>query len=279
MICVLCVVFAAPVYAATPKQAETAYAAAYAARSQSRPRMTNAVGVLRVIIDRQVIAAVANPLFVNETPLVPLRAISEHLGANVLWDAAQKQAIVEYAGRHFVSGAIVKGTMMVSPEQVSHIFGIPMQYEPSLLTMTFGPCEGLDNGKLLALLPHYECYTQDDVYWLARIVEAEARGESYESRLAVANVVLNRLTVPQYPDTVKEVIFDKKHGVQFTPTINGAINRKPSQLSTLAALDALEGYNNAPGALFFLSPRLATNFWIQKNRQFAFAIGGHDYYY
>jgi N-acetylmuramoyl-L-alanine amidase len=247
-----------------------------AANSQT----TYAAGVLRVVVHGEVIVSVAKLYAGGEIPLVPLRVVCEYLGGSVSWDAARKTAAMDYnGGRYTLGGVVQQGSLMVSPGKLSAALNLPMRYEPSLSVVVFGHGAAFDKKQLMALLPRYGDYAPEDVHWLSRIVEAEARGETYESRLAVASVVLNRLAAPQYPDTVKAVIFDDKHGVQFTPTVNGAINRDASTLSFLAALDALDGHNNAPGALFFLSPALATNFWVQKNRQFAFTIGGHAYYY
>jgi N-acetylmuramoyl-L-alanine amidase len=237
-------------------------------------------GVLRVVINNETVSRVIKPVIVNHKPYIPLRAAAEYMGGAVSWDAEREKASVDYSGqRFFVKGVILNNSLMVPPEQVARIFNKNIYIEPSFtaVSLTCGPSPAAD--ELFDLLPCYKTYSHEDIYWLSRIVEAEARGESYESRLAVANVVLNRLAAPQYPDTVKDVIFDRKHGVQFTPTKNGAINREPTIISRMAALDALDGFNNAPGALFFLSPALATNFWIQENRQYAFTIGGHAYYY
>jgi len=237
-------------------------------------------GILRVVINGHLTAAVAEPVIIGEMPFVPLRAVSEKLGGELSWDAARKLAMLDYSGKQYIiSGIIKNGRLMVPYMQIAQLYNLQSKYEPMLSAVVFGHGPLPYGEQLSAIFPRYEFYSPDDVYWLSRIVEAEARGENYLSRLAVASVVLNRQADPGYPDTIKEVIFDKKHGVQFTPTVNGAINREPSALSMLAALDALEGQNNAPGALFFLSPKLATNFWIQKNRQFAFTIGGHAYYY
>lgn len=60
-------------------------------------------------------------------------------------------------------------------------------------------------------------YTQSDVNELARIVYWEARGESEEGQLAVANVVLNRVRHKAWPNTICGVIYQKH---QFTPTEN-----------------------------------------------------------
>ena len=51
---------------------------------------------------------------------------------------------------------------------------------------------------------HYQ-----DKICLAEVMYREARGEPYRGKLAVAQVVLNRLHYREYPDTVCEVIFQK----------------------------------------------------------------------
>lgn len=57
-------------------------------------------------------------------------------------------------------------------------------------------------------------YSEEDVEALARIVYWEARGESEEGQLAVANVVVNRMNDERWPDTIESVIAQKS---QFTP--------------------------------------------------------------
>lgn len=65
-------------------------------------------------------------------------------------------------------------------------------------------------------------YTQDDIDELARIIYFEARGESEAGKLAVANVVLNRVKSPLWPNTIRGVIYQK---AQFTPTQSRAYKR------------------------------------------------------
>ena len=48
---------------------------------------------------------------------------------------------------------------------------------------------------------------------LLRIVEAEAGNEDEDGKLLVANVVLNRLNSEQFPNTVREVVFQQEKGV------------------------------------------------------------------
>ncbi len=121
-------------------------------------------------------------------------------------------------------------------------------------------------------------YDKDDLYWLSRIISAESAGEPIEGQIAVGNVVLNRVRSRSYPNTIYGVIFDRKHGTQFSPVSLGTIYREPSASSILAAKMCLEGYTLSEDILFFMNPRIATSNWISKNRPFAFRIGNHDFY-
>lgn len=122
-------------------------------------------------------------------------------------------------------------------------------------------------------------YNEDELYWLSRIIEAEAGGEVIEGKIAVGNVVLNRVADRRYPNTIYGVIFDFKNGIQFTPAYTGTVYNKPSAESIIAAKICLEGYEIMPNVLFFFNPRIATTNWISKNRPFAMRIGNHDFYY
>ena len=121
-------------------------------------------------------------------------------------------------------------------------------------------------------------YNEDDLYWLARIISAESKGESLKGQIAVGNVVLNRVRHKSYPNTIYGVIFDRKHGTQFSPVSYGTIYNEPTASSIIAAKICLEGYSISNSALFFMNPRIATTNWISKNRPYAFTIGNHDFY-
>ncbi len=121
-------------------------------------------------------------------------------------------------------------------------------------------------------------YNADDLYWLSRIISAEAKGEPLSGQIAVGNVVLNRVRSNAYPNTIYGVIFDRKYGTQFSPVSYGTIYQKPTASAIIAAKICLEGYSLSDTALFFLNPRIATNFWIVKNRTYEFTIGNHDFY-
>ncbi|MDR1539397.1 MAG: cell wall hydrolase [Clostridiales bacterium] len=235
----------------------------------------------RIMIDRVVLNSPVKPIVINKQASLPVRYISECLGGIVYWNPDEKTASVSYQGVETqVKGAIINDAMMASLDFFSDVFGAEGKFFPKENLVVISTRDSLPSEKeALELIPSYSGYTQEDLLWLAKIVEAEAQGEPYASKLGVASVIINRKESNLYPDTIKDVIFDKRFGVQFTPTANGAVYNSPSAQSWMAAIEALEGTNNAPSTLFFLNPRYATSNWVQKNRRYAFTIGGHNYYY
>lgn len=123
-----------------------------------------------------------------------------------------------------------------------------------------------------------EDHDADAVYWLSRIISAESRGEPLEGKIAVGNVVLNRVASPDFPSTIYGVIFDDRWGGQFEPVRNGTIYHTPTEESVLAAQLCLEGHNVVGDSLYFLAPALAQNFWTVENREYVTTIGCHDFY-
>ncbi|MBM7855601.1 N-acetylmuramoyl-L-alanine amidase [Desulfohalotomaculum tongense] len=104
----------------------------------------------------------------------------------------------------------------------------------------------------------------EEVDLLARLIHAEARGESFVGKVAVGAVILNRLKSPYFPHTIKEVIMQKNHRVyQFSPVGDGSINLKPDKSSKLAAIQALKGDDPTNGALFFYNPNASSDTWIR----------------
>lgn len=121
-------------------------------------------------------------------------------------------------------------------------------------------------------------YGADDLYWLSRIISAESRGEPLVGKIAVGNVVLNRVKSDEFPDTIYEVIFDSRWGGQFEPVRNGTVYNTPTEESVLAAKLVLDGANTAGESLYFLAPDLTSNHWTMENRPYVTTIGCHWFY-
>lgn len=115
-------------------------------------------------------------------------------------------------------------------------------------------------------------FTDAEIDLLARIVRAEAQGEPFEGKVAVAAVVLNRLESPQYPDTLREVIYQKN---QFQPVRNGQVNKPADEASFEAVYAALSDMRDiAEDSLFFYNPKIAKSRWLDT-RQTTLVIGQH----
>ncbi len=122
-------------------------------------------------------------------------------------------------------------------------------------------------------------YNSNDVYWLSRIIEAEARGESYKGKVAVGNVILNRVKSKDFPNTIYNVIFEYFGNIpQFSPVQEGTIYNTPSKESINAAKDAINGYKPVGDATYFFNPNKAAGSWIVKNKSYVSTIGGHAFY-
>ncbi len=107
--------------------------------------------------------------------------------------------------------------------------------------------------------------TEDVLDLLARLITAEAQGEPYETKVAVGAVVMNRVKSSQFPNTIKEVIYQNIDGyIQFTPVANGWI-KKPAQEDCIkAAKEAINGADPTNGALFFYSNKSTNAYMLEK---------------
>ncbi|MBR6748323.1 MAG: cell wall hydrolase [Clostridia bacterium] len=227
---------------------------------------------------------------------VPVRVIYEALGCEVNWDAARRQAVV-----HTPTGSVITvregqyglsdDNTYISADTSNRIrrgrLYAPIRAVAKSLDCTVdwnGTAALLKTPENVQLTPpesgtvQTPSYTESELYWLARIIYAEAGGESMEGMIAVGNTILNRVESELYPDTIYGVIFDRKYTVQYEPVLNGTIYNTPSADAYEAARRCLEGENVVGDCLFFLNPRKATNFWIVYNRSFYRSIGNHDFY-
>lgn len=106
---------------------------------------------------------------------------------------------------------------------------------------------------------------------LARIIYAEARGESYKGQVAVGAVVMNRLASSSFPDTVKGVIEQPR---AFTAVDDGQYYLTPDKTAYQAAQEAVKGYDPTGNALYYFNPDTATSDWIWSRKQ-TVKIGRH----
>ena len=108
---------------------------------------------------------------------------------------------------------------------------------------------------------------------LAKLVYAEARGETYKGQVAVAAVVLNRVRSSSFPNTISGVIYQTN---AFSCVNNGSINNTPDSSCIRAARDAMNGWDPSGGCLYYYNPKTASDNWI-RSRTVKTVIGNHSF--
>lgn len=129
----------------------------------------------------------------------------------------------------------------------------------------------VDESTAIALELEAVAQSKADIYILAKLIYAEARGEPYIGQVAVGAVVLNRVKSKEFPDTIREVIYQP---FAFTAVDDGQINLEPDETAYKAAEDALAGWDPSYGSLFYYNPDIATSAWI-FTRETITEIGKH----
>ena len=116
--------------------------------------------------------------------------------------------------------------------------------------------------------------TSANQYLLARLVYAEARGESYKGKVAVAAVVLNRVRSSSFPNTISGVIYQSG---AFESVSNGSIYNTPTDECLRAAREAMNGWDPTGGCLYFYNARnVSSSSWI-LTRTVKTVIGNHSF--
>lgn len=253
-------------------------------------KITTIPQTINLFVDNKKLKPDANPYLENSRTFVPIRFIAEALNVSVTWDSPSRTAIISNStktirlpigskiayvnGKSYTLDAPIQlheNRTFVPVRFVSEILGCEVDWDASNYSVLIASSTEVFQSS--------SSMNDQNLYWLSRIVEAEAKGESYQGKLAVSNVVINRVKDATFPNTIKDVIFDTQFGVQFTPVKNGAIYNTPSTDSIAAAKDALNGNNNIQNCLYFVNPAKATQSWIQNNRELFGTIGNHDFYH
>ena len=137
--------------------------------------------------------------------------------------------------------------------------------------------DGQAGDKTLAAMGIYEQQSSSansgDVYLLARLISAEARGEPYVGQVAVGAVVINRIDHPSFPNSLSGVIYQSG---AFSCLDDGQFNQPISDSAYRAAREALNGSDPSGGAIYYFNPATATSSWIWS-RPLLTVIGNHRF--
>ena len=245
-----------------------------------------ASGEVLVTLDGKVVEAPMNGKLLKDRTYVPIRSVATALGAtSVIWKngtvtikapglnffASLYQPYVIANGRYLYNPencCLIDGHFMIPVRVLAAAFGATVEWDPTV------PAAKITSGKK-PIESASTYYDEEDLYWLAHIISAEARGECLEGQIAVGNVVLNRVACRSYPDTVYGVVFDFSCGIQFTPAYTGSVYNTPTESSWIAAKLVLDGANTVGDSLFFAAIK---DCWAARNRPYYCTIGGHDFY-
>lgn len=249
---------------------------------------TISASALSLSIDNAPVAVTVS--VTNGTTYVPLRAVTQKLCSDAVISWENSQAVVRKSdltltarpGSLYINAngrmlyaengiKIENGSVMVPVRVLAKALGASVSWDAAsgAVTVTSG------SGSIQSGDSYYD---SDAVYWLSRIISAESQSEPLKGKIAVGNVILNRVKDAGFPDTIYGVIFDSRWGGQFEPVKNGTIYNTPTADSILAAKLCLDGANVAGSSLFFLNPAISSNFWMMQNRSLVTTIGNHQFY-
>ena len=180
------------------------------------------------------------------------------------------------SGRYLYApeGWLIRGEALLLPENaVCKLFSLSARAEDGALLLDAGSLSLLEGGA-----DYYDLnFPMEDLFWLAHIIHSEAGIEPLAGKIAVGNVVMNRVADPEFPDTVFGVVYDYEHTIQFEPVSKGTIHDEPGEEAEIAARLVLEGANTAGDCLYFVNPDFGS-FWFDNNLTFVKKIGRHNFY-
>lgn len=114
-------------------------------------------------------------------------------------------------------------------------------------------------------------YSSNDIYLLAKVIEGEARGESYTGQVAVGAVILNRVKHSSFPDSISGVVYQSG---AFDCVYDSNWSVEPTSTSRKAANDAINGWDPSGGAIYYYNPAKTSNKWMLSRPVIA-VIGRH----
>ena len=232
-------------------------------------------------------------ILINNTTYVPFRALCEQFYSNgvVTWDSKTRTAgfvsdvltieIPEKSNYIIANGRyiyrdtpvrIVNNSVYVPIRMLAKALSAEVEWEDETKSVNL-----VYKGEVIQSGDEY--YNETDLLYLSKIINAESRYEPLRGKIAVGNVVLNRVKSDDFPDTVYDVIFDCRYNiVQFHPVGSPAMERTPSEESVIAAKICLDGYTVSSDIIYFCNIDLSTNMWIVQTRDLVFKIGNHSFF-
>ena len=163
----------------------------------------------------------------------------------------------------------VNGYVAAPIRKLAEVFNLDVSYDAETNKVLLTHAE--DRGAYIQSGDSY--YDADALYWLSHIINAESGNQSLEGKIAVGNVVMNRVDSEEFPDTIYDVLHQRN---QFSPVVSGSIKKTPNDGSVVAAKLVMEGVEIVPTALFFNMKGISS--YASRNRNYVTTIGVHAFY-
>ena len=243
-----------------------------------------------ILIDGQPAPIEIGRVQTYDTTYVSLAGMAKALdqSATAAWDGSTGTVTVNTAnltitariGQQYV---VANGRYLYLREGVGQSNGtvtVPM----SIVTKAFDATLNWDvaSGKILvqrgsgALMSGDAFYNQDDLFWMSRVMFAEAGNQGLKGQMAVGNVVMNRVANPIFPNSIHGVLAQKN---QFSTYKGGALaKRTPTESCIIAAKLVLDGgvVEEVENALWFDAK--CSSSWAARHKTHLATLGGHKFY-
>ena len=222
-----------------------------------------------------IISAILNlPEFIHtnfSTRTITLAIIISYFGIMFLWITVTVYAIND--SELEASKAVPVETSLVATTPVAETERTSVTAEP---TMTSQPTNTAKETKQVAAKKVVkekkkstkeqilEKISETELYYLAKCVEIEAEAEGVRGKIAVTNVIMNRVNSKKFPNTFKGVITQKSKGIyQFSSyETKRWATKKPTEETYKAILKALNGTNLIGKATYFCNMNIVKGGWF-----------------
>lgn len=241
-------------------------------------------------INGSIVKCTQKPILIDGTTYIPLRAFSDAVGGIIDWDSENSCATMTKDGHTFSfypdkDYCLIDGMEKKYPSVVyKDLTFIPVRAVAETLSYTVEWDDFYLAVKITApnvvIADAYKdkSYTYEDILYLGKITHIESGYQHFKVKLGVAGTVVNRVKSSLFPNSIKDVIFDKKYGVQFPPAHTDKINRTPSKESVIAAKCVLNGVNVVDNSLYFVDTQYASGSWVHNNRPHCVTIYDMSFY-
>lgn len=183
---------------------------------------------------------------------------------------------------------LIKNSTMAPVEQLAGVFqDSSVAYDPdaNTCTVTTGsalaelsepepkPAAPLTIDEQIEAFQPSGNYDPQELDMVSRIINAEAGNQSLKGKIAVGNVIMNRVASSEFPNNIHDVVYQRN---QFSVVYYRSYQRTPSEESVKAAKMALDGINVVPGAVFYNMTGMSS--WASRNRPYLTTLQDHDFF-